>query len=90
MGDEQEEVIEIIGGYDDSTGIYPMRSFDNQSKFTIMPASIDPDGVLRITGDGIRSTLRHDQSGRYMQALWERSDDGKTWIPWMEMQFTKL
>jgi hypothetical protein len=37
-----------------------------------------------------RSTLRVAADGQTMTALWERSDDGKTWQPWMDIQFSRI
>ena len=37
----------------------------------------------------VRSALRVDPDGEGMIALWERSDDGVTWRPWMEIRFTR-
>ena len=88
MGEERTEVIELIG-YDASSKTYPMRSFDQQGNFTTMQANIDQDGVLKITGDKMRSALSASKDGRYMKAHWERSEDGSTWMPWMDMEFTR-
>jgi hypothetical protein len=35
-----------------------------------------------------RSTVSLDR--RTMTARWERSDDGPTWQPWMQMLFTRM
>jgi hypothetical protein len=37
----------------------------------------------------VRSTLKVAADGASMTALWERSEDGITWHPWMDMTFTR-
>jgi hypothetical protein len=39
--------------------------------------------------DSARATVRLGADGMTMAAFWERSDDGRTWQPWMEMSFTR-
>ncbi len=36
----------------------------------------------------VRSTLTVAPDRRSMTALWERADNGTTWVPWMDMHFT--
>ena len=38
----------------------------------------------------VRSTLRVADDGSTMSAFWERTDDGTTWLPWMEIAFTRM
>ena len=89
MGEEKTLTIELIGSYDAANKTYAMRSFDNQGNFATMQASIEREGVMKITGDKMRSTLSASKDGQQMQAHWERSEDGTTWVPWMDMQFSK-
>ena len=37
----------------------------------------------------VRSTLRIAPDRSEMAALWERTDDGRNWLPWMDMHFTR-
>jgi hypothetical protein len=37
----------------------------------------------------VRSTLRIAPDRSEMAALWERTDDGRHWRPWMDMHFTR-
>jgi hypothetical protein len=89
MGTEKTEVIEMIG-YDREAKNYPMRSFDNHGDFAVMHFSVDEKGVWTIKGDKVRSTLRISGEGDQMNALWERTDDGTSWIPWMKMTFKRI
>lgn len=37
----------------------------------------------------VRSTLRIAPDRSEMAALWERTEDGRNWLPWMDMHFTR-
>ncbi|GAA2574141.1 hypothetical protein GCM10010411_02400 [Actinomadura fulvescens] len=89
MGGDTVEVIEMIGPYDPATGTYPMRSFDDQGNFTTMHAAVDDRGVWTFTGGAERATLTIAEDGSTMSARWERTDDGSTWLHWMDMTFAR-
>jgi hypothetical protein len=38
---------------------------------------------------GVRSTLSVAADRHRMTAIWERTDDEKTWRPWMDIRFTR-
>jgi hypothetical protein len=103
VGDQPVRAIEIIGEPDGSGG-YIARSFDSQGDAEVMHVTIDDQGVFRFTGGGeiapaaqpknaqtarVRSTLRIAADRQSMTALWERSDDGATWQPWMDITFQR-
>jgi hypothetical protein len=106
IGEQKVQALELIGEYDPATDSYTARAYDNLGNVTIMQARVDEQGVWRFTGGGdiapvarpaaadaggaVRSTLtvRSDRSG--MTAKWERSDDGASWQPWMDMTFTRM
>jgi len=54
----------------------------------IAPAA-RPEAVAPAQG-AVRSTLRIADDQKTMSAFWERSDDGVTWLPWMEIGFTRM
>jgi hypothetical protein len=69
-----------------------------------MRVTIDNNGVFHFIGGAevapaaqptdaatslVRSTLTIAEDGRSMTALWERSEDGANWQPWMEILFTR-
>jgi hypothetical protein len=100
VGDQQVRAIEIIGEPDPNGG-YLARSFDSAGNAELMHLTID-DGVYRFAGGGdiapaaqptdaptalVRSTLTIADDRRSMRAAWERSDDGTTWQPWMNLGF---
>lgn len=89
IGEEKVEVIELIGKGAPDSDTYPMYSFDNQGNVTEMQARLE-SGRLTISGNNMRSDLVVSEDEKSMTAFWERTDDGKEWVPWMEMKFTKL
>jgi hypothetical protein len=69
-----------------------------------MELTIDDDGVFHFSGGPdiaptaqpshastarVKSTLAVASDGDSMTALWERSEDGVRWEPWMNMTFTR-
>jgi hypothetical protein len=104
VGDQPVRAIEIIGEPDPSGG-YLARSFDSDGKAELMSVTIDEHGIFHFAGGGdvaraaqpgdtstarVRSTLTIAEDRRSMHALWERSEDGTTWLPWMDMDFHNL
>jgi len=100
VGDQPVRAIEIIGEADGSG--YLARSFDSEGMAEVMHLTIDDDGVFHFAGGSdiaaaaqptdvptarVRSTLRIAPDRQSMTALWERSEDGISWQPWMEMRF---
>jgi Protein of unknown function (DUF1579) len=106
IGQQQVQAIELIGGYDPATDSYTARAYDDQGNVTVMGARVDEQGVWRFTGGGdvaavarpasadaggaVRSTLTVSPDRSGMTARWERSDDGASWQPWMDMTFTRM
>jgi hypothetical protein len=104
VGDHMVRAIEIIGEPDVVSGGYRSRSFDSDGNAELMRVTIDDNGVFHFTGGAevapaarpteaataqVRSTLTIAEDGRSMTALWERSDDGTIWQPWMDISFTR-
>jgi hypothetical protein len=106
IGEQKVQALEILGEYDPTTESFTGRAYDNLGDVTIMHAKVDEHGVWRFTGGGdvapvarpssadasgaVRSTLTVSPDGSNMAAKWERSDDGATWQPWMDMTFTRM
>jgi len=106
IGEEKVQALELIGEYDPATDSFTARAYDNQGNVTTMQARVDERGMWTFTGGAdvapvaqpaaadaggaVRSTLTltADRSG--MTARWERSDDGSSWQPWMDMTFTRM
>jgi hypothetical protein len=68
-------------------------------------ARVDDQGAWTFTGGGVaqaarpsaaeaggavRSTLTVSADRSGMTARWERSDDGASWQPWMDVTFTRM
>jgi hypothetical protein len=105
IGDQQVQALELIGPYDPASDAFTARAYDNLGNITIMRARVDEQGVWRFTGGGdvapvaqpgaaaggaVRSTLTISPDRSGMTARWERSDDGVSWRPWMDMSFTRM
>ena len=106
IGEQRVQAIELLGEYDPATDSFTGRAYDNQGNVTVMRARVDEQGVWRFTGGGdvapvarpaaadaggaVRSTLTISADRAGMTARWERSDDGVSWQPWMDMTFTRM
>ena len=88
----------------DAAGGVLARSFDSEGKAELMHVTIDESGVFHFVGGAeiaraaqpsgsatarVRSTLTIAADRRSMSALWERSEDGAHWHPWMDMSFKR-
>jgi hypothetical protein len=106
IGDQRVQAIELVGEYDPTSDAFTARAYDNLGNVTVMQARVDGQGVWLFTGGGdvapvaqpaaakaggaVRSTLTISPDRSGMTARWERSDDGVSWQPWMEMSFTRM
>ncbi|MES2762274.1 MAG: DUF1579 family protein [Bacteroidota bacterium] len=88
MGNEKTEAVEIIG-YDENRRSYFMTSFDNKGASITMYAVLEKPGVLKFGDNKMRSVLTAHKDGHSMSAKWELSETGKTWTPWMKLEFDK-
>lgn len=87
--------IMLARAYDDTGATTIMRVRIDESgawRFSggpdIAPAA-RPGAVAPTTG-GVRATLRVGEDRTTMAAVWERTEDGATWVPWMDIRFTRL
>jgi hypothetical protein len=106
IGEQRVQALELISEYDPASDSVTARAYDNLGNVTIMHARVDEQGVWRFTGGGdvapvaqpasaaasgaVRSTLTVSTDRSGMTARWERSDDGASWQPWMDMTFTRM
>lgn len=86
-GDEEIKVLEVIG-YDPSSRTYYARSFDNQGHAGSYVLSVR-DGGWTFKGESERASVVVSKDGNVMTVNWERSDDGTTWLPWMDVTLTR-
>lgn len=104
VGDQAVRAIEVIGERAPEGGGFLARSFDDQGNTEVMRLTVDDEGALHFTGGPeiaaaaqpadattarVRSTLRVAPDRQSMTALWERSQDGQTWEPWMNITFAR-
>jgi hypothetical protein len=105
VGTQPVRAIEIIGEPDPATNEYLARAFGSDGSVTVMQLTIDDDGLFHFVGGSdiapasqpkgatttrVRSTLTVAADRSSMRALWERSEDGNTWQPWMDITFTPM
>jgi hypothetical protein len=103
VGDQPVRAIEIIGERDGDG--FLARSFDGEGKVEVMRLTIDDAGVFHFSGGGdvapaagpgdvptvgVRSTLTVEAERKTMSAKWERSENGTTWQPWMDVLFVSI
>lgn len=104
VGDEEVRAIEVIEEpASEGDGILA-RSFDHQGNAEVMRVTVDDEGVFHFTGGPavaaagqpadattarVRSTLSVASDRRSMTALWERSEDGHSGEPWVNITFTR-
>jgi hypothetical protein len=104
VGSQEVRAIEIIGEPDPDGNGYLVRSFDNHANAEVMHLTIDAEGTFHFTGGAdiapagqpssaaiarVRSTLTISDDRCAMKAFWERSADGTSWEPWMDISFTR-
>ena len=103
VGAQPVRAIEIIGEPDGAGG-FLARSFDNEGNAELMHVRIDDSGIFHFAGGAeiapaakpgdttaahVRSTLTIAEDRRSMSASWERSEDGTSWLPWMDISFRR-
>jgi hypothetical protein len=104
VGDQRVRAIEVIGEPASEGGGFLARSFDDRGNAEVMRVTVDAEGVFHFTGGPeiaaaaqpadattarVRSTLSVATDRKSMTALWERSEDGQSWEPWMNITFTR-
>jgi hypothetical protein len=88
MARVQTEAIEMIGNFNEINNTFKMNAFDNAGNLTVMQAHMDEHGILRFTGETMRAELQVDNPNT-MIARWEKLEDSKNWVPWMDLKLTK-
>lgn len=87
FADNEHTGIGVIG-YDASREAYSAHFFDNLGYSRKYEASVR-DGVLTLTGKWERATLVVGDNGNTMSIYWERSSDGRNWLPLCDLRATK-
>lgn len=87
LGAEEVKALEIIT-YDASSDTYRTHAFDSQGNYSTYQATVH-DGAWTFMSKTERATVVPSDAGDAMTITWERSTDGLSWLPWMEMTLTK-
>jgi hypothetical protein len=87
IGGDQVRSVEIIGP-DKSNGDYFMHSYDANGDAGIMQAKLE-DNIWTFQGKTERFTGGFSENNTVFSGLWERSGDGVTWLPWMDIHLER-
>jgi hypothetical protein len=88
IGDVGVGGVEIIG-YDPASGKYQVHFFDSQGNITRHDLTIR-DRTWIWQGEHTRCTAIFSEDGRTQTAHHERTDDGSTWVPSMDVTLRKV
>jgi hypothetical protein len=88
IGAQHVKGLEIIA-YDASNEIYRTHAFDSQGHYATYQATVH-DGAWTFMGKLERAAVVPSDAGDAMTIRWERSTDGLSWLPWMDMTLTKV
>jgi hypothetical protein len=89
MGDANVEVIELIGNGQEDSDTYPIYALENAEMNKVMDVRVN-DGLLAYAGENVRANMEMSEDEKSMSAYWERTDDGIEWIPWMQLNYSKI
>jgi len=104
VGSQEVRAIEVIGERAPDGNGYLARSFYSHGNAEVMHLTIDGAGTFRFSGGPeiapagqasstaiacVRWALTISSDRSAMKAFWERSADGTTWEPWMDISFTR-
>ena len=82
------KALEIIGGLQGEDGGSPASSFDSKGQTFASVYRLD-DRAFYISGPTARFSGQFSEDSETLCGLWERSEDGQTWQPWMDITLTK-
>lgn len=87
MGETRLTALEVIG-YDPAADVYPMHSYDSTGNAGTHQGRLR-GATWTFTGAAERFTGAFGRDGATLSGLWERSADGATWEPWMDVTLTR-
>lgn len=87
IGAKQVKALEIIA-YDASSETYRTHAFDSQGNYGTYQARVH-GAAWTFMGTSERATVVPSDAGTTMTITWERSTDGLSWLPWMDMTLTR-
>ncbi len=88
IGNEELQQLEFIG-YDPSSQMYTCHSFDSRGNSDLFRANLR-DHTWTIEGKSSRFTGVFASTGNTLTGKWAQSSDGVNWLPWMEIELTKI
>jgi hypothetical protein len=88
IGDIEVGGVEIIGSAGEPD-VYTARFFDSFGNESLSRLNV-ADGVWTWQGERTRCNATFDEAGRVQRALHERSDDGVSWQPSMDVTLRKV
>jgi Protein of unknown function (DUF1579) len=88
IGDQDVGGTEIIG-YDAAAKIFRTHFFDSQGGLITETLTLDGRRAMW-QGENVRATSLFSDDGKTQDCLHERSDDGETWMPAMDITLTKV
>jgi Protein of unknown function (DUF1579) len=88
IGDQDVGGTEIIG-YDAAAKIFRTHFFDSQGGLITETLTLDGRRAMW-QGENVRATSLFSDDGKTQDCLHERSDDGETWMPALDITLTKV
>jgi Protein of unknown function (DUF1579) len=88
IGEQDVGGTEIIG-YDAAAKVYRTNFFDSQGGLITETLTLDGRRAMW-QGEHVRATSLFSDDGKTQKCLHERSDDGETWTPAMDITLTKV
>lgn len=82
------KALEVIGGLQGADGGSPATSFDSEGQTSASLYRLD-DRAFHIFGPTARFSGQFSEDKANLSGLWERSEDGQTWQPWMDITLTR-
>ena len=88
LNNEGMKALEIIG-FDVPNQSYWTHAYDSLGNYNTYRASVQ-DGVWSFEKEGERATVLFSDTGKSMTIKWEKSNDKTGWVPWMDMELTRI
>ncbi len=88
VGENAFRGLEIVG-YDDASGSYSSRFFDDQGNCPVYRVT-EHEGAWTYAGDAQRATFKVDEDGAGVDVNWEWLKDGTDWRPLCALKSVRL
>lgn len=87
VGDDKNQTLEIIG-FDSAKNQYTMQHYDNKGNSGFMTGYF-ADGRWIFLGETLRFTGAFSSNDTVFSGVWEKSDDGKNWMHFIDIKLVK-